>query len=83
MSLPLEVPGDDRDSYFSNEFDALEEVMRRKSDPDYTGMISRAVPTGYGDYQVVSLPIDTVLDSLINDTSVQVQDPFNLHKSQF
>ncbi len=83
MGLPLNAADDSRSSYFSDEFSALEEVMRRKSDPEHEGMISRAVPTGYGDFQVVSLPIETVLDSLINDTGVQVQDLFNLHKSQF
>ena len=83
MGVPSTVADDSHPSYFSDEFSALEEVMRRKSDPDYEGMISRAVPTGYGDFQVVSLPIETVLDNLINDSSIQVQDPFYLHKSQF
>ncbi len=72
-----------RYSYFSNEFSALEEIMRRKSDPYYQDIVSRVVPTGYSDYHVVSLPIDTVFDSLINDRGIQVQDPFNLYKSQF
>ena len=80
MSLALNTVEDNHPSYFSDEFSALEEVMRRKSDPDYQDMISRVIPTGYGDYQVVSLPMDTVLDSLIDDTGVQVQDPFNLLK---
>ena len=83
MSLALNTVGDNRSSYFSDEFSALEEVMRRKSDPNYQDMISRAIPTGYGDYHVISLPIETVLDSLIEDTGVQVQDPFNLHKRRF
>ena len=83
MGLALKVVEDNNTSYFSDEFSALEEVMRRKSDPYYRDMISRVFPTGYGDYHVVSLPIDTVLDSLIDDTGVQVQDPFNFYKSQY
>ena len=83
MESALNTIDDNRTSYFSDEFSALEEVMRRKSDTDYQDMISRVIPTGYGDYYVLSLPIDTVLDSLIDDTGIQVQDPFNLHKSQF
>lgn len=83
MGLVLNAVDDNNSPYFSDEFSALEEVMRRKSAPDYQDMISRVIPTGYGDYHVVSLPIDTVLDSLVDDTGVQVQDPFNLHKSQF
>lgn len=84
MGLAVNMADDDnQSSYFSDEFSALEEVMRRKSDPGYQDMISRALPTGYGDYQVVSLPVETVLDSLIDDTGVQVQDPFNLHKRRF
>jgi hypothetical protein len=52
------------DSFHDNLADALDEVAKRRADPQGKGLITRVEPSGYGGLRVRSLPAEFYIDLL-------------------
>lgn len=60
------------DACFDTQDDALDEVRRRRSDPDKADMIVRCEQTGYGNWLVRSIPADLIVEALADGPSVDM-----------
>ena len=52
------------DSFHDNIADALEEVAKRRADPEGKNLITRVEPSGYGGFKVRSIPAEFYIDLL-------------------
>ena len=60
--------------YFPDEESAMNELRRRKSSKEYEGMLSRITSSPYGGFTVTSLPVDLVVDDLIDSKRLGIAD---------
>ncbi len=65
-----------KDAYFDRLRDALEEVRRRRTDPEAGDMITRFEESPYGGYRVRSMPADFLIDSMVDG----IQPPHSRYK---
>lgn len=53
-------------AYFDDEEDARKEVQRRKISASGNEILVKMLSSGYGGYKVISIPIDMLLDQIID-----------------
>lgn len=56
-------------AYFDSREEALQEVRRRKAEPNDDNILVRYERTGYGNWRVYSVPADFVVDSIADGPS--------------
>lgn len=67
MTVPSEA-------YYETQEEALEEVRRRRSSGGDDAMLVRCERTGYGNWRVVSIPAEFVVDTVADGPSLDLTD---------
>ena len=62
------------EAYYDTQEEALEEVRRRRSSVGDDALLTRCERTGYGNWRVVSVPAEFVVDTVADGPSPDLTD---------